>query len=274
MKSRTIHIFGIIIPLIIFLAFTAWWIYIKSFDIETTRNMRQLWGATYQILAFYGAIVGFTISHRWGGYKSMLGRALLAFSFGLLLQTFGQSYSSYYVYFYNVESPAYPSIGDIGFFGSVISYIYGIVLLSKLSGIRVSLQKMQNKAWIIVIPAIILIGSYMFFLKGYEFDWSNKIKIFLDFGYPLGQAFYVSMAIMALFLTRNVLGGIMKKPILFLIFALLFQYFSDFFFLYEANKGIWYVGNINDFLYSASYLIMTLSLIMFGITFHQIRNSD
>ncbi|MBP9851761.1 MAG: hypothetical protein KBC67_00690 [Candidatus Pacebacteria bacterium] len=262
------------ISTILFLAFTAWWLYIKQFDIDATRDMRQLWGATYQIIALFGAIVGFVISKRWGGYKSMLGRAIMAFAVGLLLQSFGQTYSSYYVYSHHVESPIYPGIGDVGFFGSVIAYIYGIIALSKISGIRVSLKKMQNKAWALIIPVAILVGSYMFYLKGYEFDWSDKIKVFLDFGYPLGQAFYMSIGILALILSRNVLGGIMKKPILFLIIALLFQYFSDFFFLYEANLGVWYVGNINDFLYSASYFLMSISLIQFSVAFHRIRSTE
>ncbi len=261
------------IPIAIFLFFSTWWIYLRKFDIDSVRNDRQLWGAAYQILAFYGGIVGTFISYKWGGHKSLLGRVILAFSIGLFLQCFGQTYSSYYVYHYNVESPSYPGIGDIGFMGSVVAYIYGAIALSKISGVGVTLKKIKNKVWAFLIPLLILAGSYFFFLQGYEFDFSQKIKTILDLGYPFGQAFYVSMAILALIMSRNVLGGVMKKPMLFLIFALLFQYFADFFFLYEANAGIWYVGNINDYLYCASYFVMTLSLIQIGRSFYKIQNS-
>jgi hypothetical protein len=262
-----------LMPLIIFLGFTAWWIYLSTLDISLTRNSRQVWGAIYQVLALYGAVSGIFISHKWGGYKSVLGRSILAFSIGLFLQSIGQTYSSYYVFAYNVESPSYPGLGDIGFFSSVLSYIYGVVLLTKVSGARFSFKKIQYKLFAFFLPLLILVGSYIFFLKGYEFDFTNKLKIFLDFGYPFGQALYVSIAILVLVASRNFLGGIMKAPILFLIIALLFQYFSDFFFLYEANAGTWYVGNINDYLYFSSYFLMTMALIFLGSTFDKFKES-
>lgn len=261
------------IPAIIFVLFSVWWLYLRNFELGATRDARQLWGATYQILALYGGIVGTFISYRWGGHKSVFGRVILAFSIGLFLQCFGQTYSSYYVFHYHVEAPSYPGIGDIGFFGSVISYIYGVFLLLKVSGAIVSLKKISNKVGAVLIAVIILGISYFFFLKGYEFDWTQKLKIFLDFGYPFGQAIYVSMAVLALIMSRNILGGIMKTPILLLIFALLFQYFSDFFFLEQAALGTWYVGNINDYLYCASYFVMSISLIQIGKTFYKIQNS-
>ena len=55
--------------------------------------------------------------------------------------------------------------------------------------------------------------------------------------------------------------------------ALMFQYLSDFTFLYQANAGTWYVGGLNDFLYFISYLMMTLSLFIIGSTFDKIKNS-
>jgi hypothetical protein len=268
-KSKWVYL----IPAVILVFFSVWWLYLRSLNVDSVRDARQLWGATYQILALYGGIIGTFISYKWGGHRSLLGRVILAFSIGLFLQCFGQTYSSYYVFHYHVESPSYPGIGDFGFFGSVIAYIYGALALSKVSGIGVSLKKIQNKAWALLIPVIILVASYLFFLKGYEFDFSQKIKIMLDFGYPFGQAFYVSIAILALIMSKNVLGGVMKRPMLLLIFALLFQYFSDFFFLYQANAGTWYVGNINDYLYCASYFIMTISLIQIGKAFYKIQNS-
>jgi hypothetical protein len=262
-----------IAPVLIFIAFTLWWLYLRGFELDASRNGRQIWGATYQVLAWYGAIVGLLIARKWGGHKSKLGRITLAFSVGLFLQVFGQCYSSYYVHFYHVESPPYPAIGDIGFFGSVLAYIYAVLLLAKVSGVGVTLKRVYNKLFAFLIPCIVLASSYFFFLKGYEFEGVNPVQIFLDFGYPFGQAFYVSIAILSLVMSRNVLGGMMRKPILFLIFALLFQYFSDVMFLYQAIHQTWYVGNINDYLYAASYFIMLISLIKLGGTFEKIKNS-
>ena len=84
--------------------------------------------------------------------------------------------------------------------------------------------------------------GYFLFLQGYEFDWSDPLKVFLDFGYPFGQAIYVSIAILTYLLSRGILGGIMKGKILFILFALCMQFLSDYTFLYQSSKGTWSVG--------------------------------
>jgi hypothetical protein len=266
---KSIYLF----PVIVFAIFSVTWVYIQQFDVEASRDLRQLWGHTYWILPVFGGIAGLLISKRWGGYKSLLGKIILILSIGLLLQAFGQLYSSYYVFFNDVESPPYPAIGDIGFFGSVIIYIYGVILLAKLSGFKSSIKKAHNKIWAVIIPVSMLCLSYFLFLKGYEFDPSQKIVAFLDFGYPLGQALYVSIAILALLVSRNLLGGMMKKPIWFLIFALIFQSLSDFVFIYQAIQGTWYVGGFNDYMYLTSYFLMTLALLHMGNVFKKIKES-
>lgn len=268
-KDRLLYV----ISIAIFVIYSLWWLYIQQFDVELSRDLRQEWGHTYFILSVFGGIAGLFISRQWGSYKSLLGKTILVLSIGLLFQSFGQIYSSYYVYFYNVESPPYPAIGDVGFFGSVLIYIYGVILLAKLTGFNFSIKKVHNKIWAFVIPAIMLFISYSLFLKGYEFDWSEKIKIFLDFGYPIGQSIYVSIAILSLLVSRKILGGILKTPLWFLIAALIFQAFSDFVFIYQAIAGTWYVGGINDYMYLTSYFLMTLALVNMGIAFKKIKNS-
>lgn len=272
LKERILYIF----PVLVFLVFSVTWIYIQQFEIEASRDLRQLWGHSYWILPVFGGIVGLFISRKWGGHKSLLGKTILVLSVGLLLQSFGQIYSSYYVFFNNVESPPYPAIGDIGFFGSVLVYIYGVTLLSKLSGFNFSIRKIHNKIWAFIIPVSMLLLSYFLFLKGYEFDWSSwssKIRVLLDFGYPLGQALYVSIAILSLLVSRNFLGGMLKRPISYLIFALIVQSLSDFVFIYQATTETWYVGGFNDYMYLTSYFLMTLSLIHMGSVFKKIKES-
>ncbi|MHB1330910.1 MAG: hypothetical protein ACYCY6_03010 [Minisyncoccota bacterium] len=260
-------------PIIVFVFFSFTWLYIQQFEVLASRDIRQLWGHTYWILPVFGGISGLYISKRWGGYRSLLGKAITILSIGLLFQSFGQIYSSYYVYFYDVESPPYPAIGDIGFFGSVLVYTYGVILLSKLSGVHFSLRKIYNKIWMFIVPISLISLSYVLFLKGYEFDLVSKTQILLDFGYPLGQAFYVSIAIFSLLVSWNWLGGVLKKPIMFLIFALIFQSLSDFVFIFQAISGSWYVGGINDLMYLTSYFLMTMALIHMGNIFVQIKES-
>lgn len=256
----------------VFLVVTIWWVWVKPFNSEVFVNAKNYWSASYEVISLLGGIFGIIISNRWGGYKSFLGRAILAFSVGLLLQTFGQVVYNYYTLVKQIAAP-YPSLGDVGYFGSIPAYVYGSILLGRVSGFKVSFKSFHNQMLAILFPLLMVTGSYLTFLKAYQFDWSSPIKVFLDFGYPLGQAVYVSIALLALFMSRKFLGGIMRKPLVLLLVALVVQYICDTDFLYKANNGIWYPGGPGDFLYAVSYLIMTFGLIYIGLTFYRIRES-
>ena len=256
----------------LFITLTLWYLYIHHIGLGGTLTVRQIWGSSYQILAILGGITGLFVARTWG-YKSIFGKAILFFAIGLLLQSFGQTVDSFYNFFLNATIP-YPSLGDVGFFGSVIAYIIASMYLLKATGISVSIKSVKGKLLAISVPLIILVACYFFFLQGYQFDWTNKLKIFLDFGYPLGQATYVSVALLSYLSSKNYFGGTLRLPFVFLVVALVFQYFSDFTFLYQANAGTWYVGGLNDYLYFVSYTIMTLALIYFGGVHKAILNQD
>jgi len=260
------------IILVIFVVLSAWWfsIYYRGLKEGIENNYFTL---IYPFVSLFGGIAGLVYSKKWGGLKSMLGRAITFFSLGLLFQFLGQAAYAYYIYIQGVQVP-YPSIGDIGYFGSVLLYIIGSIHLANVSGLKYSLRSIRGKIFVFLLPLFMLIFSYMFFLKGYQFDPVSKLKIFLDFGYPFGQAIYVSVAILALVLCKSVLGGVMKKPLTFMLIALVFQYFSDFMFLYQANAGTWYVGGVNDYMYLVSYFLMTVSLVYVGGMFNHINENN
>jgi hypothetical protein len=224
------------------------------------------------LLSLFGGLAGITYAQKWGGLKSTLGSSISMFAYGLLAQFFGQAMYAYYIYIKGIEVP-YPSLGDLGYFGSIIFYILGVYLLAKVSGAKISLKSMHGRLLAVLVPLLVLLISYRFFLQGYEFDFSDKLRIFLDFGYPFGQALYVSIALLVFLVSRNVLGGLMKKPILFLILALGIQYVSDFMFLYQSSRGTWYVGGINDYLYFVSYFFMTIALVYIGSIFNKVQES-
>ena len=273
-KSSVVDFFKIefSIAVFIFIALTVWFYYIHTLNFNSNEQLRQAWGSAYQIMAIFGGIIGLWISRKWGGYKSLLGRAVLFLSISLLFQSFGQSVNSYYNFFAHIDVP-YPSLGDVGFMGSTICYSLGVLFLARASGFKFSFKSTRGKLIAVLIPLILLNFSYFFFLKGYEFDFSNKIKIFLDFGYPLGDAVYLSIAIITFLLYKNFLGGMMRKPIFLLVCALMFQYLVDFMFLYQASNNTWYVGGINDYLYFSSYFIMTSAIIYMGVIFERIQKS-
>lgn len=247
------------VAILLLVLLTIWWI--MSPSVQATKEGRFFgdFPSIYGVMALLGAVGGLVVSQKWGGLKSVMGKAILMFSLGLFAQVFGQLVYAYLSFYKNIEVP-YPSLGDVGYFGSIPLYILGVIFLAKASGLTIRLKSFESKIQAIIIPLVVLGVGYFLFLQGYEFDWSNPIKVFLDFGYPFGQAIYISLAILTYLLSRGVLGGIMKGKILFILFALSIQFLSDYTFLYQTSRGTWNVGGINDYMYLCAYFVMTLAL--------------
>lgn len=255
-----------------FVTLSVWWIILFFIFKSRLEEQNLFWAASYQILALVGAIYGFLISKFWGGFKSLLGKAIIYFSLGLLAQVFGQSVFSFFNLVLKIEIP-YPSVADIGFFSSMIFYIYALFLTARISGTKLGFKSYKNRSLAFILPLILIIASYFFFLKEYTFDWSDPLRIFLDFAYPLGDAFYLSLALLILMLSRNVLGGIMKWPIFYILIALIVQYSADFNFLYQAMNGTWVNGGYGDALYMLAYFFTAIALIHLGLAFEKIKSS-
>jgi hypothetical protein len=244
---------------LLFAALVIWWAVLYFYFDAALLQQNLDWAATYQLLAIVGGIVGLQASRSWGGFRSQMGKAISFLALGLLLQALGQSVFSYYNIILGVEIP-YPSIADVGFFGSVILYIVGVLYLARVAGASFALQKLHGKGLALVVPGVLLISSYSLFLSGYEFDWSNPVRVILDFGYPIGQALYVSVAVVAYMLSKKFLGGIMRMPVVFIFLALVVQYVADSNFLYQATTGSWINGGYGDLIYAAAYFFMAIGL--------------
>ena len=149
MKSTFLHAlfknkFQIWSALSIFVIISSWFLYIHTLDFNSSLRTRQAWGSLYQIMAVFGGVIGLAVSHKWGGNKSLLGKAIMFFSIGLLLQSFGQTVDSYYNFFKNATIP-YPSLGDLGFMGSVVAYIAGAAYLMKATGFGFSIKSLKDE---------------------------------------------------------------------------------------------------------------------------------
>lgn len=258
---------------LIFTILTTWWC-VLYFGLQNSEvHLNLIWGATYQLAAIWGVVWGLVVFRSWGGAQSLIGRAILMLSIGLLLQVFGQTVFSVYNLLLQIDVP-YPSLADFGFFGSIPFYIYGTYLISKVCGAKISLKSGHNKFFAVLIPLVLLAGTYMFFLKDYAFDPSSPLRTFLDFGYPLGQAIYISFAILAFIFSKDYLGGIAKRTIKFVLIALCIQYAADFNFLLQAGNGTWVNGGYGDFFYLLSYAVMSFAIIRFGSLFTKIKNRE
>ena len=258
-----------IILTLIFLGYVAWWASFQSVVQSQGRSV-QWFGATYGVVALIGAVTGLVASRKWGGYKTIMGRALLFYALGLFAQEAGQIIYTYYIYGAKIQIP-YPSWGDLAYFGSVLLYIYATILLAKAVGIRFSLKLKKYRIITFLVFAVILSTSYWVFLHGHQYDWGKPLTSFLDFGYPMGQAVYISLAVTAYLLSRKMLGGVMRDGILVIILALAVQYFSDFTFLYQSSRGTWLTGRWNDLSYLVAYFVMAMAMVKFNLIYSGLR---
>jgi hypothetical protein len=261
-----------IVSSLIFAGFFGWWLF-NYFTQDAASELQGYFSDSYWVLALIGGVAGLIVAKSWGGFKSLLGKSLCFFSLGLLAQVFGQVIYSYYALVQKVEAP-YPSIGDIGFFGSIVLYILAIYYLARVAGAKVGAAKTLNKILAVVMPVALLTFSYAIFLKDYDAAEVGTLTKLLDFGYPLGQAFYISMTLLTYFLTRSLLGGIMKNKVLLLLGALFVQYTADYMFLYRFSREQWYAGDVSDALYLVAYFLMTVAILKIGAVTRQLQGQD
>lgn len=245
-----------LVLLVLYAVFSAWWFYMNFF-LPHDSLAHEYYGIFYGIIALWGGLCGIYISKYWGGFRSLLGRAIIMLSLGLFAQEFGQCAYTFYIFILKIDVP-YPSIGDIGFFGTIPFYIYAAYLLAKVAGVKISLKSFRSKLQAIVIPVVILGIAYALFLRNYSVDLSKPIETFLNFGYPFGQAIYISLGILTYLTTRNLLGGVMKPRILALIFAFAAQFIADYMFIFFSDK--YYPGSVLDYIYASAYFLMALAI--------------
>jgi hypothetical protein len=261
----------IIVLLTLFLFFTGWWlvIYINflhshagGFKGKGTVLLSEVYG----LVALFGGIYGLSIAKSWGFLKSYFGKAIILLSLGLLLQEFGQLSYSYLNSVKHVAIP-YPSTPDIGFFGTIPAYILAAIYLMKGLNVISIIKKRPFKLILGIIAPLIILGvSYWFLLKGISTQGQSHAAIFFDFAYPIGQAIYVSIALVILLSVTKLLGGRFKYPVLFLLLAFFVQFTSDFNFLYQTAHVTWAPGRYGDYLYFLAYCVMFYSLIKLNNT--------
>ncbi len=255
---------------LIYACFFFWW---ASFQhvIHKQGLSIQWYGGTYGLIAIIGTVFGFWASKKWGGYKTVLGKSLLFFTLGLLFQEIGQLIYQYYVTYKHVQIP-YPSIGDIFYFGSSLLYITGAAFMAKAAGFGVAIKQTKYKVITVIVPIIIIGASFYLLLHGHKYDTSKPLTVFLDAGYPIVEAIYISIAVVAFLLSRKLLGGIIRSGIMFIIFALVIQYLGDFMFIFQSNRGTWIQGGKDDLIYMTSYFLMTVVMIKFLSIHKKIEN--
>jgi hypothetical protein len=268
MKNKKLFLFTIVF----FVVITIWWIslFVRG---QQSGTENDIFTSVYGAVAFWGGIAGLVIAKKWGGFKSILGKAFGSFALGLLAQFVGQICYSYYIIVLGMEVP-YPSIGDFAFFSTGFLYAFGSIQLIRSLGIRPALKTYQGRIGAILIPLLWAFSSYFFFLRGYVFDWSSPVVIILDLASPIIDGVYISLIILVYLLSKKFLGGIMKFPVLFLMVAVFSQAIADYVFIFRASREMVYSGGVSDYIYLLSYTLMTIALMYLGFVFKKLTDGS
>ncbi len=269
LKSKLTSFFFIVL-----LGLFGWWAEINARHL-TTSKQNLYFGFVYALVALVGGLNGLYASRGWGSFKSRLGRGIGFLSLGLLCLGTGQLVFSYYNIIAKVEIP-FPSAADFFYFSIIVFYILGAIELFQSAGSRFSLRNLKGKVLVFVIPAIALAISWLLLLKNLHVDFSNLhngLITFLSYSSPLGGAIYISIAVLTFQLSYRLLGGLLRKRVLFLIVALIFEYLAEYVFAYQAAKGTYFNGNVDDLIFVTSVVAMSLALNSFKLRQQQTVNN-
>jgi len=215
------------------------------------------------IIPFVGGIFGVLKSNKWGGSKSVIGRAILSLSIGLLTWSIGMMAWDYYIFFTSIEVP-YPSIADLFFVISWPLWAYGVYELSKATGARFGFKSNGGKLMFYLIPVLVSVLSYYLLIvvaRGGVIDWGGGLlKLFFDLFYPIGDVVILTVIAVVYSLSRNLLGGSYKPAVILLFLAFVLNYFTDFTFSYTTTVGSYFNGHFVGFMFTTTMFALSFAL--------------
>lgn len=240
-----------------------WWIAINTFHLVDT-NQNYAFGLIFGLIPLIGGVRGLRNAIRWGGEKSVMGRATGLLSLGLVSWSIGGLIWAYYNFFGAVYVP-YPSLADVAYVISWPLWAAGAIQLSRATGARFSLRKLKGKLLLILIPVFVSAVSYFLLIsvaRGGELDLSSgAVKVFFDLAYPIGDVVILSFALLIYGLSFSYLGGRYRYAILMLLAGFVLNYFADFAFSWTTTGGTFYVAGWVDLLFMAAMTALSIGVV-------------
>lgn len=256
------RIFRILPVIYVFLAL--WWFSIFFRGIHET-DENYTFSLLYGLMPLSIGIFGLFIAHRWGGFKSAMGRALGFLSAGQFAWGVGNLIFSYYQLVLHVPVP-YPGPADTGYFLMYPLSAIGVFFLFRVTGATAGLKSTSGKVSFLLLPLFFVGLSYYLLYtiaRGGAITYEGDLlKFILDIGYPIGDVVVVTLSSMIYWLSRDYLGGIFRKPIILMLFGFVLAYVADFSFSYTTTVGTFFTANWVDLLYTTTFFIIAMGLIL------------
>lgn len=247
-----------------------WWLKLHMYG-DLQSDEAYWFNLVYGLASLIGAVNGFFVVRRWGGFKSHIGKTIFFLSIGLFSEWIANVIWGYYNIALRTEIP-YPSEADIFFLAIIPIYAVAMYYLALAAGAKMSLRSYKGKIVAIAVPLVALTAAFWLFVRE-GLDFSNPVKFIFDVGYPLGEAITASVALLAYYLTREKLGGVLKKLIIVTIGAYTMQFIADYGFLITVINETYYNANWVDMMYALAVTSMPIAIVYYDIQLERLNKT-
>ncbi len=245
------------------------WLYMRVGNPSGTSSIGNYFALSLSITPFLAGCFGFAIARGWGGTKSLLGKAILALSNGLVLWSLGNFIWAYYNLVQHVEAP-YPSTADVGYGLGVLFWILSTIYIGRALGVPLLLKKRPKLQWLaaIVAAASVALSYYLFInvARGGDlgFQTDDLLKVFFDLYYPLTDICALLVISSVFMVAGRYIGGSLRPPILAILFGVFSSYIYDLTFSYATTKGTYTNGQFTDIFLLIATVALSFAIAMFG----------
>lgn len=258
-----------------------WVIMLLAFGLSVAINRESGWvdPAWFNVLPGFLLmpvwITSLVLAIRYAGRKSRLGRALIYMSIGGAGWSIGTQIFLYYsvcdrlpsLIGCDIAAFPYPSIADAVFPLGTVLASSGLIVLSKLLGLRG--KDVVRSLWL-VIP-LGLITAYLMapavswlpgsgYLSRYQLQ-STVGQLAASTGYMVADISLIGVAAFVLVHSRRLAGGRFYYPFLTLLGSMIVIYFSDIAYLFQVANGSYMSGGVTDIAYGVGDAILALSIL-------------
>jgi hypothetical protein len=247
----------------------AWWAAL-FFTGTKEETINYIWQVGMGLCALLYATLGIITAAKWNWLKSGVGKGIFFISLALLCWSIGQLGWSYFLFAEpNVQAPQ-SHLLDIIDFAAIPLWFAGILMLSKATGARYGLKKLNGQILVFLVSVIMILLSYYFLVEvargGSSYFDQPFWKAFFDLGYSIGDAIIATVSIAIFALSWKMLGGRFKLPITIILGGFILLYFADFSFSYFDGKNEYYNGDVVDLLFMLAVTTLGIGVNMLDPT--------
>lgn len=245
------------------------WLYLRVGDISDVSLLGNYFALSLSVTPLLAGCFGFRIAQGWGGMKSLLGKAILALSAGLVLWSLGNFTWAYYNLVQHVAAP-YPSLADVGYGSGVLFWILSTIYIGRAVGVPLLIKKSPKLKWIAATFALIsIVLSYYLLItvaRGGDlgFQTTDLLKVFFDLYYPLTDVCSLLIILSVVIVSGRYIGGLLRQPVLLILFGVLASYIFDLTFSYATTKETYSNGQFTDVFLLVGTVALSFSIAMFG----------